>query len=133
MNSNSSSNSQISNPFRNICLDVLRFDGLDPHAWIFATEQFFPFHTLPDEKHLLLISFHMDGPALTWFRWMSQTKRLSTWGSFLVDLLRRFGPSEYRDFKGECQRWRLQLSKMEAPIIKDGGFKYEGLKILSII
>ena len=24
---------------------------------------------------------------------------------------------------GCCQRWRLQLSKMEAPIIKDGGFK----------
>ena len=31
-----------------------------------------------------------------------------------------------------CQRWRLQLSKMEAPIIKDGGFKYGGFK-LSII
>ena len=46
----------------------------------------------------------MDGPALTWFRWMSQTKRLSTWDSFLVDLLRRFGPSEYRDLKGELSK-----------------------------
>ena len=35
-------------------------------------------------------------------------------------------------FVHDCQRWRLQLSKMEASIIKDGGFKYGGLK-LSII
>ena len=32
----------------------------------------------------------------------------------------------------KCQRWRLQLSKIEAPIIKDGGFKYGSFK-LSII
>ena len=30
------------------------------------------------------------------------------------------------------QIWRLQLSKIDAPIIKDGGFKYGGFK-LSII
>ena len=78
----------IINPFRKICLDVSRFNGSDPHAWIFATEQFFHFHTLSDDKRLSLISFHMDGPALIWCRWMFKINRLSTWDSFLTDLLK---------------------------------------------
>ena len=71
---------------------------------IFATEQFFRFHTLSDDKCLSLISFHMDGPALIWFRWIFKTNRLSTWDSFLTDLLKRFGPSEYRDLRGELSK-----------------------------
>ncbi|XP_061375850.1 uncharacterized protein LOC133317958 [Gastrolobium bilobum] len=46
----------------------------------------------------------MDGAAEEWFHWMDRSQRLTTWDAFIVALRSRFGPSRYRDLRGELGR-----------------------------
>ncbi|PNX94328.1 Ty3/gypsy retrotransposon protein, partial [Trifolium pratense] len=90
------------NPFptTSIKLDIPRFDGSDPLGWIFKINQFFDYHTTPEEQRLRIASFYMDGEALTWFQWMHQNGQILTWATFLHALETRFAPSQYEDPRG---------------------------------
>ncbi|XP_043724096.1 uncharacterized protein LOC122671070 [Telopea speciosissima] len=81
-------------------LDVPRFDGTDPTGWVFKIEKFFDFHSTPDDQRLLLASFHLDGPALSWFQWMQSSGLINGWKGFLQALTLRFGPSLFEDHRG---------------------------------
>ncbi|WVZ21116.1 hypothetical protein V8G54_008438 [Vigna mungo] len=41
-------------------LDVPRFDGSDPHGWIFKISQFFDYHSTPEEEWITVASFYLD-------------------------------------------------------------------------
>jgi len=58
-------------PFTHMKLEVPWFDGQDPLGWIFKITQFFDYQGVPDAKHLTVVSFYMEGPALCWYQWMS--------------------------------------------------------------
>lgn len=57
-------------PRLSVKLDVPRFDGHDPLGWIFKITQFFDYQGTPEEDLIMVSSFYLDGPALSWFQWM---------------------------------------------------------------
>ena len=58
------------NQYRSMKIEVPRFDGTYVSGWIFKIEQFFQFYNTPDDQRILISSFYLDGPALSWFKWM---------------------------------------------------------------
>ncbi|XP_014511566.1 uncharacterized protein LOC106770264 [Vigna radiata var. radiata] len=81
-------------------LDVPRFDGCDATGWIFKINQFFEYHSTPEEDRLKVASFYMEGTALSWFQWMHQNGLIQSWPAFLQALETRFAPSFYEDPRG---------------------------------
>ncbi|KAL0297748.1 UNVERIFIED_CONTAM: hypothetical protein Sradi_6826900 [Sesamum radiatum] len=71
------------------------FDGSNPLDWVFQAEQFFTFYQVPQDHRLDLISFYMQGDALSWFKWMFTNRHLSSWDAFIRSLELRFGPSSF--------------------------------------
>ena len=67
-------------------LDMPRFDGSEPLAWIFKIKQFFDYHRTPEDQRLQMVGFFMEGEALTWFQWIHDNKLISTWRNFLPSL-----------------------------------------------
>lgn len=89
------------NSFKAIQIAIPRFADDNPEAWIQKMEQYYGFHKLSDADKLTLTSFHMDGQAEEWYLWLCKTKRLTTWSQIVTALRSRFGPSKYRDLRGE--------------------------------
>jgi len=50
-----------------------------------------------NDQRVQLASFHLDGLALQWHRWLTKYKGTLTWLEFTAALLQRFGPTEYKD------------------------------------
>ncbi|KAL0419018.1 UNVERIFIED_CONTAM: Retrovirus-related Pol polyprotein from transposon [Sesamum radiatum] len=71
------------------------FDGSNPLDWVFQAEQFFTFYQVPQDHRLDLISFYMQGDALSWFKWMFMNRQHSSWDAFICSLKLRFGPSSF--------------------------------------
>ncbi|KAH7545445.1 hypothetical protein FEM48_Zijuj01G0094700 [Ziziphus jujuba var. spinosa] len=78
-------------------LSFPRFNGEEPSAWLYRTEQYFEFKNIPTDQHVQLASFHLDGIALQWYRWLTKIQGPSTWLEFSKSLLHRFGPTDYED------------------------------------
>jgi hypothetical protein len=71
-------------PHRHILkLDVPRFNGADPHGWIFKITQFFAYHNTPEEERITVASFYLDGAALAWYQWMYRNGQIVSWDQFL--------------------------------------------------
>lgn len=81
-------------------LNVPRFDGHDPLGWIIKISQFFDYQGIPEHEHLIIASFYMDGPALSWYQWMSRNGFSPSWPTMLQALELRFAPSFYDDPQG---------------------------------
>ena len=81
-------------------LEVPKFDGQDAIGWIFKINQFFEFHGTPERDRLTIASFYMEGPALSWYQWMSRNQLINSWHNFLLTLETRFAPSYYDDPHG---------------------------------
>lgn len=81
-------------------LDVPRFDDNDPLGWIFKISQFFDYQGIPDHERLTVASFYMDGPALSWYQWMSRNEFFPSWPVMLQALESQFALSFYDDPQG---------------------------------
>jgi len=81
-------------------LKVPRFDGNDAVGWIYKITQFFDFHNTLENDRLAIASFYMDGPALSWFQWMTKNGLIHSWPDLLMALETRFAPSFYDDPRG---------------------------------
>ena len=44
-----------------------------------------------------MASFHLEGIALQWHRWLTKFKGPQTWTEFTTAILLRFGPTDYED------------------------------------
>jgi hypothetical protein len=82
-------------------LDVPRFDGTNPHGWIFKISQFFEYHRTPEEERITVASFYLDGAALAWYQWMYRNGQIVSWNQFLMALELCFAPTAYDDPKGK--------------------------------
>ena len=67
-------------------LDVPRFDGQNTLGWIFKISQFFDYQGIPDHERLMVVSFYMDGPVLSWYQWMARNGFLHSWSAMLQAL-----------------------------------------------
>ena len=81
-------------------LNIPRFDGHDPMGWIFKISQFFYYQGTPNEEHIIVALFYIDGPALSWYQWMFRNDIITSWPGLLQALESRFAPSFYDDPKG---------------------------------
>lgn len=87
-------------------LEVPRFDGHDPLGWIFKISQFFDYQAILEHERLTIAAFYMDGPALSWFQWMSRNGYFPSWPAMLQALESRFAPSYYDDPQGTLFKLR---------------------------
>ncbi|XP_040870975.1 uncharacterized protein [Glycine max] len=81
-------------------LDIPRFDGSEPQGWIFKINQFFEYHSTPEQDKLTVASFYMEGRALAWYQWMKANNHFTSWSSFIQALRARFAPTPYDDPTG---------------------------------
>ncbi|KAL5758325.1 hypothetical protein ACOSP7_020936 [Xanthoceras sorbifolium] len=65
-------------------LDVPRFSGANPTAWVSRVQRYFDYYNTPDPQRLIIASFHLDGDALDWFDWMSKNHLIFGWHDFYV-------------------------------------------------
>ncbi|XP_055814639.1 uncharacterized protein LOC129884347 [Solanum dulcamara] len=63
-------------------VELGRFCGENPEAWIFQAERYFDFYGIAETHKLTLASFYLDGEALEWYRWLFRNKQLVGWDHF---------------------------------------------------
>ena len=71
--------------------------SVDPIAWIYRAEQFFAYYGTAEHQKVVTVSFHLEGEALQWFRWMDCLVTTPRWDDFTTTFCREFGPSEFED------------------------------------
>ena len=84
---------------RGMKADLPMFDGEGVDEWIFKVREYFEWYNVPIDMRLYMISFHLTGPAYTWYRWGVNNHIQYTWESFLEALSLRFGQNIYYDPK----------------------------------
>ncbi|GJZ88094.1 transposon ty3-G gag-pol polyprotein [Tanacetum coccineum] len=85
------------NPKPYLKLHFPRFGGEDPRGWLYQAQQYFEFQRVEVEDQVQLASFHLDGIALQWHRWITKFRGPMTWAEFSKALLGRFRPTDYED------------------------------------
>ncbi|XP_052111623.1 uncharacterized protein LOC127742995 [Arachis duranensis] len=75
------------------------FDGEKVEEWTFRAREYFELYSVPETWRVRMLSFHMTGPAYTWYRWCINNSINHTWESFLEALRVRFGHSIFHDPK----------------------------------
>ncbi|GJX30584.1 START domain-containing protein [Tanacetum coccineum] len=65
---------------RSMRLDVPKFTGADPDAWLFAIQEYFTLLNTPADQRLRIVGFNLEGAAAEWFRWMSRNGLITDWG-----------------------------------------------------
>ncbi|KAH0669093.1 hypothetical protein KY289_023586 [Solanum tuberosum] len=71
-------------------VELGRFRGENPEAWIFQVERYFDFYGIAKTHKLTLASFYLNGEALEWYQWLFCNKQLAGWDHFVDKLLIRF-------------------------------------------
>ncbi|GKA22419.1 transposon ty3-G gag-pol polyprotein [Tanacetum coccineum] len=92
------------NPKPYLKLHFPRFEGEDPKGWLYQAEQYFELQRVETEDQVQLASFHIDGIALQWHRWITKFRGPMTWAEFLKVLLGRFRPTDYEDLAEALSR-----------------------------
>jgi hypothetical protein len=81
----------------NLKLSFPKFNGDDPTGWIYKAEQYFEFQNIALDQQVQLASFHLEGIALQWHRWLAKFCGPLTWDEFTNAIQLRFGPTDYED------------------------------------
>ncbi|KAL6313182.1 hypothetical protein AAG906_016770 [Vitis piasezkii] len=84
-------------PHQHLKLSFPKFNGDDPTGWIYKAEQYFDFKNIAPEQQVHLASFHLEGIALQWHRWLTKFRGPLTWDEFTKVVQLRFGPTDYED------------------------------------
>ena len=94
---NNSSSTTTDRNNHHLKLSFPKFGGEDLTRWIFKAEQYFDFKSVAADQQVQLASFHFEGIALQWHRWLAKFKGPLTWVEFTQAILLRFGPTDYED------------------------------------
>lgn len=81
----------------NLKLSFPKFGGDDPIGWIYKAEQYFEFQNIMPNQQVQLASFHLEGIALQWHRWLTKFRGPLTWEELTKAIQQRFGPTDYED------------------------------------
>ncbi|KHN29906.1 hypothetical protein glysoja_014724, partial [Glycine soja] len=65
---------------------------------------------LPDQERITVASFYMDGPALSWYQWMTRNGFISSWPALLQASESRFALTFYDDPQGALFKLQQQGS-----------------------
>lgn len=83
-------------------LEFPEYTGEDPTEWLVRVDQFFEFQGTKEDQKVSLASFHLEGEANQWWRWLRRTYKEEgkevSWAAFEEELWARFGPTEGEDF-----------------------------------
>ncbi|XP_071699636.1 uncharacterized protein [Rutidosis leptorrhynchoides] len=90
---NTSTNSHLKSPK----IHLPAFDGTTPLDWLFQADQYFNFYRIPYEQRVSLASFHFNGEALSWYKYLYNNNLLGDWPQFTRALQLRFGPSYFEN------------------------------------
>lgn len=74
---------------------------------------FFAYHQTPANWRISMSSFHLEGNALQWFRWIDKTGTINGWKDFIQALNTRFRTSGFDDITGLLAKLR-QSSTVQA-------------------
>ena len=80
---------------KNLKLEFPWFHGKDPTCWIYKTNQFFSYHSIPKHQKVIMASYHLDGEALLWFQDAKQAGGFASLEVFLRASQTCFGTSAY--------------------------------------
>jgi hypothetical protein len=86
-----------SHQYHSLKLSFPKFNGDDPTAWIYKAEQYFEFQNIMPNQQVQLASFHLEGIALQWHRWLIKFRGPLTWDEFTKAIQQRFSPTDYED------------------------------------
>ncbi|KAJ0077271.1 hypothetical protein Patl1_35304 [Pistacia atlantica] len=64
---------------------------------IYNVEQYFDFKNVGPDQQVQLASFHLEGIALQWYRWLTKFCGPFTRDEFTTAVQLRFGPTDYED------------------------------------
>ncbi|KAK9189481.1 hypothetical protein WN943_018078 [Citrus x changshan-huyou] len=73
-------------------------------------EQYFEFKNIAPGLQVQLASFHLEGIALQWHRWLTKFKGPLSWQEFTKAMLQRFGPTDYEDPSKALTRLKQTLT-----------------------
>ncbi|CAH9146476.1 unnamed protein product [Cuscuta epithymum] len=74
-----------------------KFSEGDPAGWIYQAEQYFDYYEVTPDRKVRLVSMHLEGLALQWYRWLLKRRGPITWDEFVRAIRLRFGPTEFAD------------------------------------
>jgi hypothetical protein len=94
-----------------------RFSGDDPTEWFNRVNQFFEFQNIFETQKVSLASYHLEGEANQWWKWIhmnfQEEGHAIAWVNFEDELWARFGPSECENFDEALSRIRQTGSLRE--------------------
>jgi hypothetical protein len=68
-------------------IDMRKFDGKDPIAWILQMEKFFDLHNVPHTQKVRIASLYLKPNQFVWYRWIFSRKSLVTWTIFMEEMI----------------------------------------------
>lgn len=74
------------------------FSKDDPYGWLAMAEEFLDYHEIAEHHHITVESLHLIGDAAHWLHWFKTRFLLSSWATFIAQLLQRFGPADSLNF-----------------------------------
>ncbi|GJR89881.1 putative CCCH-type zinc finger family protein [Tanacetum coccineum] len=119
------------------------FDGEDVYGWVYQAERFFEVQGLNTTgERLRAAVLSLEGPALSWFRWINNREPFRSWEELKRRLLHRFQSSQdgnlheqffsisqlgtARDYVTLFERMAAQLPGLSEEVL--GGIFIKGLK-----
>ncbi|CAN6724436.1 unnamed protein product [Malus baccata var. baccata] len=107
----------------------------NPSAWVYKVEQFFAYYSTPAHQQVPTVSFHLDGEALQWFRWMNCLQTTPCWEDFTLAfchnveaLFKLHQTGTLRDYIAEFRRLANRTLDLGSILLKScfiGGLKKE--------
>lgn len=94
-------------------VEVPRFNGKEADDWIFKIKEFFEIYGVPMEQRIKIASFHMEGTAYSWYKWVTRNELVQSWTEFLTALQLRFGTSLYDDPKAALKELKQTATVSE--------------------
>lgn len=93
-------------------VEVPRFNGEEVEDWIFKIKDFKIYGVSVDQR-IKIASFHMEGAAYSWYKWVTKNELVQNWNEFLTALQLRFGTSLYDDPKAALKELKQTATVSE--------------------
>lgn len=91
-------------------IEFPKFSGDDSTELMTKVDQFFDYQKTDPSEKVYLASYHLQGEANQWWRWLQRTYREEdkevTWEVFVEELWSRFGPTDCDDFDESLSKIR---------------------------
>ncbi|XP_038982115.1 uncharacterized protein LOC120110620 [Phoenix dactylifera] len=93
-------------------IDFPTFGGGDPYEWLDRVEQYFLVYEIPREEKVTLASYHLEGRANRWWRWLrnlyAREENPLGWTEFMDEFLKQWGPSPTINHHGQLAKLKQE-------------------------